>query len=368
MIRLGFLVNPYAGMGGAVGLKGTDGCVEEARALGATQVSPGRAVRFLSSLKRTDIRFFTAGGEMGEKELASAGLSEAFVIYYPGQETAGYQTGPEDTVAACREMIKARVDLIVLVGGDGTARDVFSVTRDEIPMLGVPAGVKIYSGVFATTPESAAAVIDNWEKTRLSDAEVLDVDEEQYRSGILSTRLYGIARMPYIRDLCQSCKQVTFGDEERDRIEIGAFIVDVMQNDTLYLLGAGSTTGAIAERLGIGHTLLGVDAVYKGELVARDLNEAGILDLLSRYDQVNIIISPIGAQGFILGRGNQQISSRVLEIAGLNALIVVATPAKLQHTPVLYVDTGDPLLNEQFPDSIPVICGYQMAQRKPVRK
>lgn len=368
MIRLGFIVNPYAGMGGAVGLKGTDGCVEKARALGAKQVSPDRAVRFLSSLKRTDIRFFTAGGEMGESELVSAGLSDTSVIYQPGKGIQGYQTGPEDTIAACQEMLKSGVDLIIFVGGDGTARDVFSVTGSDTPILGVPAGVKIYSGVFATTPEAAAEVIESWETTRCSDAEVMDVDEEEYRAGVLTTRLYGIAKMPYIRELCQSCKQVTFGDEERDRIEIGAFIADVMQNDTLYLLGAGTTTGAIAERLGIGHTLLGVDAVYKGELVARDLNETGILNLLSRYDRVNIIISPIGAQGFILGRGNQQISSRVLEITGLSALIVVATPAKLQHTPVLYVDTGDTVLNEQFPDSIPVICGYQMAQRKPVKK
>ena len=368
MIRLGFLVNPYAGMGGAVGLKGTDGCIERALALGAEQVSPGRAIRFLVSLLRTDLRFFTVGGEMGESELASAGIFETSVVYQPGNGIPGYQTKTEDTIAACRKLVESGVDLIVFVGGDGTARDVFSVTGGDVPILGVPAGVKIYSGVFATTPEAAGAVIDKWEDTRLSDAEVMDVDEEQYRSGVLTTQLYGIAKIPYIRELCQSCKQVSFGDEERDRIEIGAFIADVMQSDTLYLLGAGSTTGAIAERLGIEHTLLGVDAVYKGELVGRDLNEAGILDLLSQFYQVIIIVSPIGAQGFILGRGNQQISSRVIAITGLDALIVVATPAKLQHTPVLYVDTGDPAMNDQFPDSIPVICGYQMAQRKVVRK
>jgi len=365
MINAGFVVNPYAGMGGAVGLKGTDGCVDEAVARGAVKVSPIKALRFLSNLMDRDIFYFTAAGELGDDILKSAGISRYEVIY-PLNFTDRYnnnKTGPEDTKAACRIIAARNADLIIFSGGDGTARDVYEAVGDHIPILGIPAGVKIYSGVFATTPDTAADILKRWESVLFTDAEILDVDEEQYRLGNLDTNLFGIAKIPYIKGLCQSCKQASFGDDREDRIEIGAFIVDIMADDTLYLLGAGSTTKAITERLGIRKTLLGIDAVYQGQLIATDLNEAGILELLRSYKKVRIILSPVGSQGFILGRGNQQISSRVLSLAGVDSLIVVATQAKMQQTPDLYIDTGDPDLNHKFGDTIPVICGYRLAIR-----
>ncbi|MFH0968542.1 MAG: ATP-NAD kinase family protein [Methanobacteriota archaeon] len=362
MKRIGFVVNPYAGMGGAVGLKGTDNCVDEARARGAIPVSSSRALRFLTHVVRQDLFFLTAGGNMGEDELKEAGISLYQVVYTPSSA----QTTPEDTCEACRSMIREGVDLILFCGGDGTARDVLGAIGQDRPILGVPAGVKIYSGVFATTPESAAKVLTRLESARLTSAEVLDVDEEQYRAGVLTTRIFGIAQVPYIPEFCQSGKQASFGDEIFAYADISRFIRGIMCNDTLYLIGAGSTTGAISRCMNLPSTLLGVDAVYQGRLIASDLNEQGILDLLDIYEKVKIIISPIGAQGFVLGRGNQQISSRVLEKTGIDALIVVATPAKLQQTPVLYVDTGDEILNQRFADTLLVICGYAMAQRKPL--
>jgi predicted polyphosphate/ATP-dependent NAD kinase len=362
MKRMGFVVNPYAGMGGAVGLKGTDNCVEEARALGALPVSPSRALRFLSHIERKDLFFLTAGQGMGEDELKEAGITSYQVIYTPDS----VQTDPEDTREACRLMIREGVDLILFCGGDGTARDVYSIVGLNKPILGIPAGVKIYSGVFATTPEAAAAVLLRLESACLTCAEVLDVNEEQYRAGVLTTSLYGIAQVPFIPNLCQSGKLAGFGDETMAYADIARFIRGIMCQDTLYLLGAGSTTGAILSCMHLPYTLLGIDAVYQGRLIASDVNEQGILDLLNTYGKVKIIISPIGAQGFILGRGNQQISSRVLEKTGIDALIVIATPAKLQQTPVLYLDTGDEALNRRFDDTIPVICGYAIAQRKPL--
>ncbi|PWR71629.1 ATP-NAD kinase family protein [Methanospirillum lacunae] len=359
MNRIGFVVNPYAGMGGAVGLKGTDGCVKAARSLGAEPLSPSRAVKFLSGLNPHGFYFLTAAGDMGENELRDAGISSSQVIFTPSSP----ETGAEDTRAACELMVREGVRLIVFCGGDGTARDVFSVTGKDIPILGIPAGVKIYSGVFSTTPETGAEVLNKLDEASLTEAEVMDVDEEQYRAGILTTRLFGIASMPYISGLCQSCKEVSFGDETRMQDDIARFITGIMRPDTLYLLGAGSTTGAIANRLGLNSTLLGVDAVYQGTLVAQDLNEEAILRLVDQYENVRIILSPIGAQGFVLGRGNQQISRRVLKKTGTGALIVVATPAKLQHTPVLYIDTGDPEMNTQFGETLLVICGMEMAQR-----
>lgn len=359
MNRIGFIVNPYAGMGGVVGLKGTDGCVEAARSLGAEPLSPSRAVRFLSGLNSRGFFFLTTAGDMGENELRDAGISTFQVVFTP----SSVETGAEDTRAACELMVREGVRLIVFCGGDGTARDIFSVTGSDIPILGIPTGVKIYSGVFSTTPETGAEVLNELDEASLTEAEVMDVDEEQYRAGILTTQLFGIATMPYISGLCQSCKEVSFGDETRMQDDIARFITRIMRPDTLYLLGAGSTTGAIAEKLGLNSTLLGVDAVYQGTMVATDLNEEAILTLLDQYDNIKIILSPIGAQGFVLGRGNQQISRRVLERTGTDALIVVATPAKLQHTPVLHIDTGDPELNKQFGETLLVICGMEMAQR-----
>lgn len=359
MNRIGFVVNPYAGMGGAVGLKGTDGCVYQARSLGALPVSPSRALRFLAGLNRRRFFFLTVAGSMGEDELIEAGISSYQVVFSP----AAIETAATDTKTACQLMIREGVSIIIFCGGDGTARDVFEVTGQEIPLLGIPSGVKIYSGVFATTPEAGAAVLNQLETAGLTEAEVMDVDEKQYRAGILTTRIYGIARIPYITGLCQSCKEVSFGNETGMHEDIARFIIRIMRPDTLYLLGAGSTTGAIASQLGLPSTLLGVDAIWQGNLVGTDLNEEGILKLLEQYNKTKIILSPIGAQGFVVGRGNQQISSRVLKRTGIEALIIVATPAKLQHTPVLYVDTGDPALDQQFGDTIQVICGYEMAQR-----
>jgi predicted polyphosphate/ATP-dependent NAD kinase len=366
MRSIGFIINPYAGMGGAVGLKGTDGCVDRARVLGATPVSPERAKRFLSSLPHYGVSFLTVAGIMGEDSLIREGFSDYKVVYTP----TGDDTSSNDTELACLAMKEQSADLILFCGGDGTARDVYHAISQDIPILGVPAGVKIYSSVFATTPEAAATIVSTLvcgNFNTFADAEVLDVDEEQYRAGTLATRIYGVARIPYIPACCQCSKQVSFGDELHLQQDIARFICSIMRDDTLYLLGAGSTTRAIADQLHLPCTLLGIDAVCAGTLVASDLNEAGILDLLTRYDLVKIIVSPIGAQGFVLGRGNQQISSSVLKKTGINALIVVATPAKLQRTPYLYVDCGDDTLNQQFGDSILVICGDRMAQRKQLK-
>lgn len=364
MRKIGFVVNPIAGMGGAVGLKGTDGRVQEARDRGAVPLSPARALRFLSSVRGDDLFFYTAGGAMGEEALRSCGRFPYQVVFIPSDS----ETSGEDTCEGCRGMIREGVELIIFCGGDGTARDVFSVAGRKTPILGIPAGVKIYSGVFALTPEAAARVVSGERPLTFTEGEVMDVDEEQYRQGVLATRLTGFALTPFDNSLCQSCKEVSFGDEDESRKEIAQFVTELMRDDTLYLLGAGSTTGEVALRLVQPKTLLGIDAFYRGTLVGSDLNEQQILSLLDQYPLVKIILSPIGAQGFVLGRGNQQISSRVIQKAGLDSLIVVATPEKLRNTPLLYLDCGDPDLNGLIGDTIQVICGYRMAQRVRVGK
>jgi len=395
MKNIGFIINPVAGMGGAVGLKGTDGQYERAVALGAEPVAGIKARMMLEHLDTRGITFFTAGGSMGADALERAGVRDYHIVYTP--TTPG--TTADDTINACRAIINSiqeetgraiktdittnadtDINLMVFCCGDGTAREIFSVTGPDIPVLGVPAGVKMYSAVFAVNPAAAAELIQKFTSSSCTDAEVMDVDEDAYRRGELSTRVYGIAQTPTLPNLRQSGKLVSVpADDRRARGEIAEFIPEIMRDDTLYILGAGTTTAAISEALGISGTLLGVDAIYKGVLIAADLNEEGILELLNRepdtnshthapgptptYPPVKIILSPIGAQGFVLGRGNQQISPEVIRRAGHENIIVVATPAKLSRTPTLYIDTGDESLNGCFGDTLQVICGYRMAQR-----
>jgi predicted polyphosphate/ATP-dependent NAD kinase len=361
MRRIGFLINPVAGMGGRVGLKGTDGNVDEARKRGAVPHAPKRAEMTLQALKnQPDLCFITCSDAMGEDTLRTCGISRYRVVYRCGKITTA-----EDTRKAVSAIREEKIEMILFCGGDGTARDVFSVAGRSVPILGIPAGVKMYSAVFAVDAAAAAVLVSGSYSIR--DAEVMDVDEEAYRNGILDTHLYGVARIPARANMTQVAKQVfEEPDEERAKSEISRFIQEVMIPDSLYILGAGTTTEAIARRLGIQKTLLGVDVIYNGRLVASDADEKTLLNLADRYPETRIIVSPIGAQGFVLGRGNQQISAAVVRKAGLHNLIVVATPHKLRETPVLYVDSGDPELNRECGESLLVISGYRIAQRKKI--
>lgn len=362
MRTVGFLVNPIAGMGGAVGLSGTDGEVEEAVRRGAVPHAAVRAARTLSLLRDEDIAWCTCASPMGEDVLTGAGIDSYTVLYRPT-----VPTGAADTTAACRVFLAAGVDLIVFCGGDGTARDVFDAVGGEVPILGIPAGVKMYSAVFAVNPAAAADLVRRAGDIPCRDSEVMDVDEEAYRSGRLTARLYGYACVPFVPERIQGGKQVfEQQDEERAKDDIAAFITEIMLPETLYIIGAGSTTARVMERLGLAPTLLGVDAVRNSEVLARNAGERTLLALLDEHPRAKIVVSPIGAQGFVLGRGNQQISPAVLRKAGLSNLIVVATPAKLAGTPLLYVDSGDAALDREVGDSMLVVSGYRMAQRKRV--
>jgi predicted polyphosphate/ATP-dependent NAD kinase len=365
MKRIGLIINPVAGMGGSVGLKGTDGNVDEARRRGAVPHAMERARITLALLSRENgLHFITCSGAMGGDILQEAGMKEYEILYnFSGESRAS------DTKAAANRFREAGVDLILFCGGDGTARDIFEVTGRDVPLLGIPAGVKMYSAVFAIDPAVAAELVRESDTRNLRDSEILDVDEAAYRAGELKTRIFGIARTPSGAGKIQPAKQVyEEPDEERAKQEIARFMQEVMLPDTLYILGAGTTTEAITHRLGVQKTLLGVDAVKDGIVIAVDVDEKTILDLAEREKEIRIIISPIGAQGFILGRGNQQISARVIRLAGRKNIIVVATPHKLAELPELYVDSGDPVLDAEFGSSIQVISGYRIAQRKKIHQ
>jgi predicted polyphosphate/ATP-dependent NAD kinase len=375
MHLLGFVINPIAGMGGRVGLKGTDDVVEEAIKRGAEPISGQRALEMLKSLRRAQkvlkrvlpIQWVTVSGAMGADVLREAGFSpgEYRVVHECGEKTTR-----EDTRKACSRFREEGVELIVFCGGDGTARDVHDVVRTSVPILGIPSGVKMHSGVFGINPDSVAEVIMAFLEgnLELGEVEIMDLDEEQYRKGIWSIKLHGIAYTPFERNYIQSAKVIIEGPSEKEiKEEISEYITEEMEEDTLYILGPGSTLKAIGDHLHIDKTLLGIDAVYNTVLMAKDATEKDLLSLLKQYPSVKLVVSPIGAQGFILGRGNLQLSPEVIRKIGIDNILVVASPSKLRHMDVLRIDTQDRALDEAFlkKNHLRVIVGYHtMAVRK----
>jgi predicted polyphosphate/ATP-dependent NAD kinase len=376
---IGLIVNPVAGLGGRVGLKGSDGAEiqRRARALGAEPRAQARAVEALRRLARIPgLKVLAYPGEMGEDAARAAGLEpEVIGSIVPG-ETAGV-----DTQRAAREMLARGVDLLLFAGGDGTARDLYEAVGLEQPALGIPAGVKIHSAVYATSPAHAgelAALYLEGRVAGLREAEVMDIDEEAFRQGSLSARLYGYLRVPYRASLVQSQKVPTSGEEE-SMLEIAADVAAKMEPGVLYILAPGTTTRAIARELGVEKTLLGVDVVRAAgeagegaELVAADANEAELLRLLEEQGGkgARIVVTPIGGQGYVFGRGNQQISPRVIDWVGKDNILVVSTPAKLHAlgSQPLLVDTGDEAVDEMLSGYVMVVTGYnQRAVRKVAR-
>jgi predicted polyphosphate/ATP-dependent NAD kinase len=360
--RIGFLINPIAGMGGAVGLKGTDGLTEEAAARGAKPQAAERArvCLCLLSSQAEGLLFLAASGEMGERALSECGLY-CRIVYEPP-----LASGREDTRAACRAFLEKGVDFILFCGGDGTARDVAGIAG-QVPILGIPAGVKMHSGVFAISPQAAAELSLGFARGELStrQTEIVDVNEQLYRNGELQTKLYAIARTPYKPVLVQERKRIYIsGNEEEFKDQIALFASEFMRDGSAYILGAGTTTARIAELLGLEKTLLGVDVIKDGKLLLKDAAEKDLLSLLEREKSAKIIVSPIGAQGFILGRGSQQISATVLRRVGEANLIIVSTPHKMAELQQLLVDTGDQELDRALAGKRMVVTGYRIAQRK----
>jgi len=367
-MKIGFLINPIAGMGGSVGLKGTDGLAEEALRRGATPIAGERAKKCMEELEMdASSVILTCSNEMGEGALINKSQRYEVVYSFEGRSTS------EDTKRACKTFIKEGADLLLFCGGDGTARDVYGVVEKEIPILGIPAGVKMHSAVFAITPKCAAKIVEHFVegKAELREAEIMDTDEEAYRRNELRMKVFGYAHTPYEPVLVQQGKSLFQSvSEEKAKEEIARFACEFMQDGSLYILGAGTTIHKIADLLGLGEekTLLGVDAVKNGKLVGKDLNEQELLQLLKNEKKAKILVSPIGAQGFVFGRGNQQISAKVIEQVGVRNVIVLATPHKLSETSFLLVDTGNEELDKKLSGYKSVVSGYRMAQRKEVRR
>lgn len=341
--RLGLIVNPLAGLGGRVGLKGTDGpeVVRRALELGASPVAPVRAERTLARLerRRADLTLVAAARTMGGDAAAAHGF-ETEVVEVPDDDTTA-----EDTRTAAAEMERRRVDLILYAGGDGTTRDIVDAVGTRVPILGIPTGVKMHSGVFATSPEAAGDLAAS--EFELHQAEVMDVDEEALRDGRVSARLYGVATVPRDRRRVQHPKAGSRGGDAG--LEALCRQLADEAGDGLTLFGPGTTTRRVLAHLGIEGTLLGIDAVEDGRPAGRDLREAQLLELLESR-AARVVVSVVGGQGYVLGRGNQQLSPGVLRRAGLENLVVIASLEKLVALDPqrLLVDTGDVDLDREL--------------------
>ncbi|WP_123534205.1 ATP-NAD kinase family protein [Halosimplex salinum] len=359
MRRIGVVVNPIAGMGGRVGLKGTDGKVEAARERGAEPRAPGRARAALDALAETDpsIEIYAAAGVMGEDAAREAGFDPVVVEGGDDTDPERAETTAADTRAAVRAFVDHEVDLVLFVGGDGTAVDVAETLAEldsETPILGVPAGVKIYSSVFAVRPREAGIVAASF--SDVETGEVNDVDEDEYRAQEVSTELRAIAKTP-VAEQRQASKQSGGGTVET----LAEGVAEEVENGVTYVLGPGGTVGAIKANLGFEGTPLGVDVWRAGErsesperasgnaesrdgdVVVRDGGADEIEAALG--DRNVVVVSPIGGQGFVFGRGNQQISPEVIRRSEVE---IIATRAKLDGLDALRVDTGDPDLDEQL--------------------
>ena len=357
---LGFIVNPIAGMGGAVGLKGTDGrdTLEKALLAGAQPVAPIRAELFLRELEpmKERIRLVTGAGNMGEVVAKKVGWTPEVV------GNASEETTPQDTKETATKMKLLDIDLLVFCGGDGTTRDVLDVVGTKVPVLGVPTGVKMHSGVFAVDARAAASMVRRFlsDALPLREAEVMDVDEEAFRLGQVSAKLYGYVVTPYEPVLIQGSKvaSVMTDEELRNQAALAIYFIEEMKREVIYVVGPGTTTRTIGDLLEEKKTLLGVDLFCNKKIIAKDVTETRILEAI-RGKATKIVVTPIGGQGFIFGRGNQQISSKVIRLVGRENIVVIATKHKLRGLKGLRVDTGDPELDDELRGYLKVVTDYR---------
>jgi len=356
---LGLIINPWAGIGGSVALKGSDGVAAEALALGAVPLAQQRAKAALSELLpfQSKVHILTVAGLMGEDLARELGFAVT-VVYHSATEPST----AADTEAAAICLSETGIDLLLFAGGDGTARNICAVVDAHTTVLGIPAGCKIHSGVYAITPAAAGKVVAQMIKGELvtvQDAQVMDIDEAAFRQGTVRAKRFGEMQIPTELRYVQSVKSSGKESEELVLDDLAAFVASQMEPDVRYVMGSGSTIAAVMAELGLPNTLLGVDVVENGELIASDVT-AQQLQTLLKPDATKLLITLIGGQGHIFGRGNQQLSPAVIRTIGRDNIQLVATKTKLQQLNgrPLISDSGDAALDGELQGMMKVLCGY----------
>lgn len=376
LFRLGLIINPCAGLGGSVGLKGSDGDVvrAEAIALGAEPRAMSRMARALSVFEnfREQLTVFCFAGDMGG---TTANILNFKTIIIGAAQNE--PTRPEDTCAAVDALLNVGVDLILFAGGDGTARLIADKVSTKQPVLGVPSGVKMHSGVYAISPEAAGEIVKQLLTgvlVNIAERDVKDIDEDAFRHGQVRARFYGTLWVPEDSLYLQQVKNAGTGRDELAQLDVASELIEQLDPETLYIVGPGSTTHVFMQQLGLEGTLLGVDVLLNGEIVARDLSAKNLLTHILNHQiaheskAIKIIVTAIGGQGHILGRGNQQLTPDIIKAVGKENIIVIAARGKiqaLQGRPLL-VDTNDPELDSIFCGYHPVITGYRETIMYPI--
>ena len=365
MQQIGFIINPIAGMGGSVGLAGTDGVLDEALARGAVPRSADRAREALAELLpvKDEIEILTCPNGMG-RDLA---VEMGFKVNVPEALNNEGSTQASDTIRAASLMAHPqdeadKIALLLFAGGDGTARDIYEGAGLDVPCIGIPAGVKIHSPVYARNPEAAGKLALKWltgGTIRLAELEVLDIDEDEYRKEHINTRLFGYLSVPDDRSLMQNRKEPTPLSEAGAIAAIAAHVADYMEDNVFYVIGAGTTTRGVMEELGLPNTLIGVDLIRNRELVENGVYGERLLELIGD-EPAKLVVTVTGGQGFLFGRGNQQLTPDVLRRIGKENIIIIASPAKLAELKgrAMLVDTGDAELDRELSGYYRVVSGY----------
>lgn len=357
--RIGLIVNPFAGLGGAVALKGSDGVVEEALARGAEPQAAARATEALTLMRplASALEVITGAGALGEEAANAAGWTADVIYHAPARSTA------EDTVHLAQRLNTLRVDLLLFAGGDGTARDVADGVDESLPVLGIPAGVKMHSGVFATTPKASGLLALAFLRSnarRVVRQEVMDLDEDAVREGQVNPMLYGYLSVPEDPRLLQGRKVRAAAGDAVVSEAIANSVIEEMEPGVVYLIGPGSTTSAVKRALGDRPSLLGVDAYLDRKLLLRDATAAQLEEIVTGR-RARALVTCIGGQGHIFGRGNQQFSGAVVRKLGRAGVRVLATPAKLQSLAgrPFIVDFRDPVAASEMAGYVEVVSGYK---------
>ncbi|MCE4606358.1 MAG: ATP-NAD kinase family protein [Desulfurococcales archaeon] len=366
-MRIGFLINPISGTGGLVGLKGTDSVFMEAIKRGGIPISYRKALVFLKHFallgcgRPERIEILVPPRYMGYNiaRYALRGCDNIILRGISFPQLAEFPSTREHTIHAVKEMLEAGIDTLVFVGGDGTARDVLEAMGNKrVPVLGVPAGVKVYSAVFAYTPRDAAEILNAFVNgssgTRIEYREVVDwisLGDEHYK-------VFGYLPMLILGGLVQPSKTLGCYDGLEGAVD---YVIELMQSkpDSLYLTGPGRTVKYIHMRLNIPYTLLGVDAVYRGKVIGLDLDYLRLLRLVDSYEDFSIIITPIGGQGILFGRGNHQFGRKILKRLNPENLFIIASECKMRDIEKLRVDTGYTDIDAKFKGYKKVITGYR---------
>ena len=365
--KLGLIINPYAGIGGSVGLKGSDGEAIRAEAYlrGAEARAPGRMQRCLELLKdfRDDIKLFCFDGDMG----AALGRELGFECNLVGAASS-FPSNAADTMAAVDALVHASVDIILFAGGDGTARNIADALHlagaPFQTVLGVPSGVKMHSGVYANTPEAAGEILLcllRRQLVNIQTCDVRDIDEAAFREGKVKARRYASMNVPLLPQFLQQVKNSGAQQDEMTKLDIANYLVDNLEEDMLYIVGPGSTTKVFLEQLGVAGSLLGVDVVLNRQLVVADATAQQLRDIVNSHTgKIKLVITAIGGQGHIIGRGNQQLTPELLKKIGRDNMQVIATKEKiysLQGRPLL-VDSNDATLDKSFSGYQSLLVGY----------